>query len=70
MNYSLEISDEADKKFKKLSEKNKKRLNIIYKKIKEILKNPFHYKPLKGDLHGARRFFFVVPLFFSNTFLY
>jgi len=30
-------------------------LEIINKKINEILKQPEHYKPLRGDLYGARR---------------
>ncbi|MFQ5405796.1 MAG: type II toxin-antitoxin system RelE/ParE family toxin, partial [Candidatus Micrarchaeia archaeon] len=31
------------------------RLEILNKKVSEILKDPFRFKPLKGDLHGARR---------------
>jgi len=23
--------------------------------VNEIIKNPYHFKPLRGDLHGARR---------------
>lgn len=55
MEYSLEVSDEVDKKFKKLKKKDKKQLEIINKKIQQILKNPYHFKPLRGDMHGARR---------------
>jgi len=55
MEYNLEISEEADKRFKKLSKKNKSQLIMINKKIRQILSNPEHYKPLKGDLHGVRR---------------
>jgi len=55
MAYSLEISEELDKKFQKLDKKNKKQLEIINKKIKQILENPRHFKPLRGDMHGARR---------------
>lgn len=53
--YSLDIKPELDKKFSKLSKKNPKQLEIIFKKIKQILKDPDHFKPLRGDLHGARR---------------
>ncbi len=72
MAYKLEISEEADKKFRKLSKKNKKQLEIINKKINEILKQPDHYKPLKGDLHGARRVhigkhFVLIYEFKNNT---
>lgn len=55
MDYSLDISAEADKKFKKLESKNKKQLDIIGKKINQILQNPYHFKPLRGDMHGSRR---------------
>jgi mRNA interferase RelE/StbE/toxin YoeB len=55
MSYKLAISIEADKKFKKLKKKAKKRLQIINKKVQEILQNPHHFKPLRGDMKGARR---------------
>ena len=55
MFYSLDISTEADKKFKKLESKNKKQLEIIDKKVRQILQNPYHFKPLRGDMHGSRR---------------
>ena len=55
MEYILDISEEADKKFAKLKNKSKKQLEIIDKKIKQILKNPYHFKPLRGDMHGSRR---------------
>jgi mRNA interferase RelE/StbE/toxin YoeB len=50
--YLLELSDLVKKKFKKM---DKFQLSIIDKKIKKILQNPYHFKPLRGDLHGARR---------------
>jgi len=55
MKCALNISDEADKKFEKLRKKDKKQLEIINKKIQQILENPYHSKPLRGDMHGARR---------------
>lgn len=55
MEYNLEISDELDKIFSKLAKKNKKQLLIIHNKIEEIRDNPYHYKPLRGDMKGARR---------------
>ena len=55
MAYSLQISDELDKKFSKLSKKNKKQLEIINKKVEQILEIPYHFKPLRGDMKGARR---------------
>jgi len=53
MKYKLEIADCVNKKFRKI--KDKKAFSIIKKKINQILKNPYHFKPLKGDLHGSRR---------------
>ncbi len=55
MTYALEISKEADVKFKKLEKKDREQLGIIDKKIEQILENPFRFKPLRGDMHGARR---------------
>ncbi|RLE44009.1 type II toxin-antitoxin system mRNA interferase toxin, RelE/StbE family [Candidatus Woesearchaeota archaeon] len=55
MRYHLEVSEKLDKVFKKLSKRNKKQLEIIHKKVEDIRKNPYHYKPLKGDMKGARR---------------
>ena len=55
MGYKLAVSAEVDKKFKKLRKKSKKRLQIINKKVQQILQNPYHFKPLKGDMKGARR---------------
>ena len=55
MGYNLAVSAEVDKKFKKLRKKSKKRLQIINKKVQQILQDPHHFKPLRGDLKGARR---------------
>tara|TARA_Y100000310_G_C20703745_1_gene832636 strand:+ start:15680 stop:15940 length:261 start_codon:yes stop_codon:yes gene_type:complete len=53
--FSLEIKPHLDKIFYKLSKKNPKQLEIITKKIAQILENPSHFKPLRGDMYGARR---------------
>ncbi len=55
MSYHIEISEEADKKFTKQKKKDRQQLININKKIKQILDNPYHFKPLRGDMHGARR---------------
>jgi YafQ family addiction module toxin component len=55
MTYTLDISDQLDKQFAKLQKKDRKQLEIIDKKVQEILQNPHHFKPLRGDMHGARR---------------
>lgn len=55
MSYQLDVSKQADDIFKKLEKRNKKQLEIINKKIKKILSNPHHFKPLRGDMKGSRR---------------
>jgi len=54
--YELEIKEEVDKIFSKLSKKNIKQLQIINKKISNILKNPHHiYKFLRKPLQAFNR---------------
>lgn len=55
MNYTLEIPEHLDHIFSKLTKKNKMQMEIINKKLQQILRNPYHFKPLRGDMHGARR---------------
>lgn len=55
MDYELEISEELEKKFDKLAKKSKKQLLILHKKVEEIRNNPYHFKPLRGDMKGTRR---------------
>jgi len=44
-----------DKIFLKLGKKNPKQLEIIYKKIKEIVQNPHRYKNLRAPLNNWKR---------------
>ena len=53
--YSLEISERADRIFCKLQKRDKVQLEAINEKVKQILANPQHFKPLSGDMHGSRR---------------
>ncbi len=55
MTYGLEASAEADKKFQKLAKRNIKRMEIVNKKVQQILENPYRFKPLMGDMKGSRR---------------
>lgn len=52
--YNLAISEELNKKMQKLEKKSKRQLEAINNKVQQILENPYHFKPLRGDLHGAR----------------
>ena len=55
MVYSLLIPDYLDRIFFKLAKKNKKGMQILDKKIQQILENPHHFKPLRGGMVGVRR---------------
>ena len=54
--YDLDIKEEADNIFKKLSKKNPKQLEIIDKKTQEVRLNPNHvYKFLRKPLQNFNR---------------
>ncbi len=53
--YELAISEQLNRIFKRLIKKNRKQIEIINKKIPEILENPHHFKPLRGNMFGERR---------------
>lgn len=55
MRYKLEVSEKLDKRFMKLSKKDKKSFEIINIKIKNILENPYQFKPLRNEMSGIRR---------------
>lgn len=55
MIYKAEFSDEFLKIARKLKNKDPELFRRLKIKIEEILKNPEHYKPLKGKLKGLRR---------------
>ncbi|PIV70014.1 MAG: hypothetical protein COS08_02485 [Euryarchaeota archaeon CG01_land_8_20_14_3_00_38_12] len=53
--YSLDVKPNLDKKLKKLTKKNKKQVDIISKKMNEVVKNPHHYKNLRAPLQNWKR---------------
>jgi len=58
MDYVLDIPEELDKKFSRLSKKDKKQLQIVDKKIQQILKDPYHFKQeaeRKGFSHQKKK---------------
>ena len=55
MDYSIEVAENLDKVFAKLAKKDKRTFDAVDKKVKEILRNPHHYKPLKAPLQNKRR---------------
>ncbi len=52
---NLVFSNKAQKRLEKLAHEDPEQYSHVVKKIKQIQINPEHYKPLRGDLHGARR---------------
>jgi len=53
--YALELSKTAEEKFEKLRKKNKLALQAIGKKIKQVLDDPYRFKPLRAPLQGKWR---------------
>ena len=55
MDYDLKFTPFFENQLKKLKKKDKALFERLIKKLKELRKNPEHYKPLKNVLKGARR---------------
>ncbi len=55
MSYILEISDKLKKIFAKIKKRDKFHAEILKRKIRQILDNPYQFKPLRGNMKGARR---------------
>lgn len=55
MSYDIYLSLDLKRVLKKLEKKDRPHYLNVVKKIGQIIENPYHYKPLKGDLSGSRR---------------
>jgi YafQ family addiction module toxin component len=53
--YALQVEEEVDKAFKCLLKKDRKQLEAINKKVKQVLSDPYQFKPLWHPLEGLRR---------------
>jgi YafQ family addiction module toxin component len=53
--YALEAREHVDRIFKKLAKRNRNQMEIIAKKIQEILEDPHRFKPMHFPLGGMRR---------------
>jgi YafQ family addiction module toxin component len=53
--YSLKVKPDLEKTLKKLAKKNDKQVEIILKKVEEILVNPHLYKNLRAPLNDWKR---------------
>jgi len=52
--YNLEIKESLDKKFKKIKKKDKVMIELIDRKVRDILDDPYRFKPLKKPLQKQR----------------
>ena len=55
MGYKFEIKPLLEKKLAKIKKKDRTLFIAVREKIKEVIENPQHYKPLRYDLKGLRR---------------
>lgn len=53
--YSLETKPSCQESINKLSKKIPQLRKALENKVKEIILNPNHYKPLRNELAGERR---------------
>ena len=54
MVYIFEIKPELVEKIRKIKKKDKTLFQRIQKKIREIIENPNHYKPLRYDMKNIK----------------
>ncbi len=55
MNYSINIHPDCKNEINKACKRDPVLEKFLSKKMKEIVQNPEHYKPLRYDLKGERR---------------
>lgn len=55
MPYSLEVLPSCKKEIDSLCNKNNVLREALHKKIKQVLENPQHFKPLRKPLQNKRR---------------
>ncbi len=53
--YNLEIKEGLDKKLKKIKKKDKVMIELIDRKVRDILDDPYRFKPLRKPLQNKRR---------------
>jgi YafQ family addiction module toxin component len=55
MEYNIRLTSEFEKQLKKIKKKDLVLFKKLVSKLKDIKKNPEHYKPLRNVLKGLRR---------------
>jgi YafQ family addiction module toxin component len=57
--YTLEAREHVDRIFKKLAKRDPNRMEVVVRKIQEILEDPHRFKPVHFPLGGMRRVHFA-----------
>ena len=52
--YALEAREHVDRIFEKLAKRDRNQMEVIAKKIEEILEDPHRFKPMRFPLGGMR----------------
>ncbi|MCR4336067.1 MAG: type II toxin-antitoxin system RelE/ParE family toxin [archaeon] len=53
--YNLEIAKQVEKTFEKIAKKDPVQERAVKSKIKQIIENPYHFKPLRKPMQNKRR---------------
>jgi len=53
--FKLAVKESLDRKFKRLRTKDKEMLRLVEKKVKDILTDPYRFKPLRRPMQNKRR---------------
>ena len=61
LTYKLEIRKHVEKIFEKIAKKDQLQERALKNKIKQILENPYRFKPLRKPMQGKRRVHIIGP---------
>ena len=53
--YALEVKEGVDRTFHRMAKKDRNRLAAVEKKVREILEDPYRFKPLRAPMQNKRR---------------
>ncbi len=58
LGWRLAVTPEFKEDYRKLCGRNAGFRRAVDKKLQQVLLNPYHFKPLRGRMHGVRRVHF------------
>jgi len=67
LSYALKVKPHLEKIFKKLGRKDPIQLEAIRRKVKQILEDPYRFKPLHAPLQNKRRVHVIGPFVLVYT---